>query len=88
MEPGQNFNQWIARIPGRAALDGINMVRSAYVKADDYSLSTVAHQILGRKKLIEESGSEKAKEITRQFYEDKESFALYNLEDTKLVHEI
>jgi len=88
MEPGQNFNQWIARIPGRAALDGINMARSAYVKADDYSLSTVARQVLGRKKLIEESGSEKAKEITRQFYEDKESLALYNLEDTRLVHEI
>ncbi len=88
MEPRQNFNQWIARIPGRAALDGINMVRSAYVKADDYSLSTVAHQILGRKKLIEESGSEKAKEITRQFYKDKGSLALYNLEDARLVHEI
>ena len=88
MEPGQNFNQWIARIPGRAALDGINMARSAYVKADDYSLSTVAHQILGRKKLIEESGSEKAKEVTRQFYKDKESLALYNLEDARMVHEI
>lgn len=50
LEPGKNYNQWIARIPGRAALDGIPMIRGAFVKVDDYSLSTVAHTILGRKK--------------------------------------
>jgi len=88
MEPGQNFNQWIARIPGRAALDGINMARSAYVKADDYSLSTVAHQILGRKKLIEESGSAKAAHITHLFHKEKEELARYNLEDARLVYDI
>lgn len=88
MEPGQNFNQWIARIPGRAALDGINMARSAYVKADDYSLSTVAHQILGRKKLIEESGNAKAAEIKHLFHKDKRELARYNLEDARLVYDI
>ena len=88
LEPRQNFNQWIARIPGRAALDGINMARSAYVKVDDYSLSTVAHEILGRKKLIEKSGQDKVAEITRLFQEDKASLARYNLEDARLVHEI
>jgi len=88
MEPGQSFNQWIARIPGRAALDGINMARSAYVKADDYSLSTVAHQILGRKKLIEESGTAKAAEITHLFHKDKGELARYNLEDARLVCDI
>ena len=35
LKPGQNFNQWITRIPARAALDRINMARSAYVKVDD-----------------------------------------------------
>ena len=39
-DPGTYFNQWIARIPGRASLDGINMVRSAFVKTEDYSLAT------------------------------------------------
>ena len=29
LAPGTLYNQWSARIPGRAALDGINMVRSA-----------------------------------------------------------
>ena len=32
LAPGALFNQWTARIPGRAALDGINMVRSDYVR--------------------------------------------------------
>jgi len=58
LAPGSLFNQWTARIPGRAALDGINMVRSAYIQAEDYSLATVAEKVLGRTKLIEKPGSE------------------------------
>jgi len=88
LAPGTLFNQWTARIPGRAALDGINMVRSAYVKTEDYSLSTVAQKILGRTKLIEKSGREKAAEITHLFHKDKTSLAAYNLEDARLVYEI
>lgn len=88
LAPGKNFNQWIARIPGRAAVDGIPMIRSAFVKVDDYSLSTVAHTILGRNKLIEKTGKEKVAEITRLFHEDKPALARYNLEDARLVHEI
>ena len=88
LEPGKNYNQWIARIPGRAALDGIPMTRGAFVKVDDYSLSTVAHTILGRNKLIEKTGREKVSEITRLFHEDKPALARYNLEDARLVHEI
>ena len=88
LAPGKVYNQWIARIPGRVVLDGINMARSAFVQTEDYSLSTVAQTVLGRKKLIEESGPEKAKEITRLFHEDKESLAQYNMEDTRLVYEI
>lgn len=88
LEPGRISNQWIARIPGRAALDGINMARIAYVKTEDYALSTVAREVLGRKKLIEKSGSERAGEITRLFNQDKEGLAQYNLEDAKLVHDI
>ena len=88
LAPGSLFNQWTARIPGRAALDGINMVRSAYVQTEDYSLSTVAQKVLGRTKLIEKSGREKAAEITHLFHTDKKNLAQYNLEDAKLVYEI
>ena len=88
LAPGTLFNQWTARIPGRAALDGINMVRSAYVKAEDYSLATVAQKVLGRTKLIEKTGREKAAEITHLFHTDKTNLAEYNLEDARLVYEI
>jgi DNA polymerase-2 len=88
LAPGNLFNQWTARIPGRAALDGINMVRSAYVQTEDYSLSTVAQKVLGRTKLIEKSGREKAAEITHLFHKDKTNLAEYNLEDARLVYEI
>ena len=88
LAPGTYFNQWTARIPGRASLDGINMVRSAYVQTEDYSLATVAQKVLGRTKLIEKSGREKVAEITHLFQTDKTNLAEYNLEDAKLVYEI
>ena len=88
LAPGTLFNQWTARIPGRAALDGIHMVRSAYVQTEDYSLATVAKKVLGRTKLIEKSGHEKVAEITHLFHTAKTSLAEYNLEDAKLVYEI
>jgi len=88
LAPGAFFNQWTARIPGRAALDGINMVRSAYIQTEDYSLATVAEKILGRTKLIQKSGREKVAEIAHLFQTDKTSLADYNLEDARLVYEI
>jgi len=88
LAPGSPSNQWVARIPGRAALDGINMVRSAYLQTEDYSLATVAETVLGRTKLIEKSGREKVAEITHLFQTNKTSLAEYNLEDARLVYEI
>jgi len=88
LSPGKTTNQWIARIPGRAALDGITMLRSAYVQTEGYSLGAVAEKVLGSRKLIEKSGIEKVEEITRLFREDKVSLAQYNLQDTRLVYEI
>ena len=88
LAPGKMYNQWIARIPGRAALDGISMLRSAYVQTEGYSLTAVAQKVLGRKKRIESTGLEKVAEITRLFKEDKESLGAYNLQDTRLVYDI
>jgi DNA polymerase-2 len=88
LAPGAYYNQWTARIPGRASLDGIPMVRSAYVQTEDYSLATVAQNVLGETKLIEKSGREKVAEITHLFQTDKIHLAEYNLEDAKLVYKI
>jgi len=88
LAPGTFFNQWTARIPGRAALDGISMARSAYLQTEDFSLATVAEKVLGRTKLIEKSDREKVSEITNFFHTDKTRLAEYNLEDARLVDEI
>ena len=49
LAPGALFNQWTARIPGRAALDGINMARSAYVQTEDYTKNVPPHVRAARK---------------------------------------
>ncbi|MDB5048479.1 MAG: polB [Fibrobacteres bacterium] len=85
---GRFGSNWLARIPGRAVLDGINMLKAAFVPVEGYSLATVSADILGRKKLIELEGEEKMAEIERQFREDKPSLARYNLVDSVLVYDI
>ena len=88
-------------IPGRVVLDGIDTLKSATYSFASFSLESVGNEILGRGKLIhdamsDEKGSSedihdplfKAKEIRRQFREDKLSLAAYNLEDCQLVWDI
>ncbi|MDH3325363.1 MAG: DNA polymerase II [Gammaproteobacteria bacterium] len=80
-------------IPGRVVLDGIDTLKSATYSFDSFSLDSVGNELLNRGKLIK--GDEhkkdplyKAKEIKRQFHEDKVSLAAYNLEDCQLVWDI
>ncbi len=85
---GRFGSNWLARIPGRAVLDGINMLKAAFVPVEGYSLGAVAAEILGRKKLIGLEGAEKMAEIERQFRQDKPALARYNLVDSVLVYDI
>ena len=79
-------------IPGRVVLDGIDTLKSATWQFSSFSLDNVANQLLDRGKLIQQNNNHdplfKAKEIKRQFYEDKNSLAKYNLEDCQLVLDI
>ncbi len=79
-------------IPGRVVLDGIDTLKSATYNFASFSLESVASELLGRGKLIQAEDHHdplyKAKEIRRQFHEDKHSLAKYNLEDCQLVWEI
>ncbi len=88
LPPAKSGGQWLARIPGRAALDGIPMSRSAYIQTQDYSLATVARNVLGSKKRIEKTGLERAREISRLYRENKAELARYNLQDARLVYRI
>ncbi len=76
-----------AIVPGRVVLDGLSLLRSAFVRLEDYRLETAAREILGRGKLIASSEG-KAEEILRLYHEDLPAFLRYNLNDARLVHEI
>jgi len=84
----QNF----IRIPGRVVLDGIDTLKSATYNFASFSLEAVGRELLGRGKLIRHNNNSdplyKAKEIRRQFHQEKESLAAYNLEDCQLVWDI
>jgi DNA polymerase II len=76
-----------AELPGRVVLDGIPLVREA-LRLPDYRLETVARQVLGRGKKIDQEAPDAAAEIARMWREDPEALVSYNLEDARLVPEI
>lgn len=77
----------IARIPGRAVLDGIDLLKAAFYSFESFSLENVAREFLGVGKLIAPK-ADKVGEINRLFREDKPQLADYNLRDCTLVNEI
>ncbi len=86
-------NHHFISIPGRIVLCGIDTLKSATYNFASFSLQSVGQALLARGKLIHDSQSLhdplfKAKEIQRQFNEDKPQLAAYNLEDCQLVRDI
>ncbi len=75
-----------ASVPGRVVLDGIELLRGAFVQLDSYALDAAAREILGKGKTV--AGSNRPAEILRMFKEDRERFVEYNLNDARLVQEI
>jgi DNA polymerase-2 len=75
-----------ASLPGRVVLDGIQLLRSAFIRMDEYSLDFVARQVLGEGKLM--TGHERAEDILQAFLHDRPRFCAYNLTDARLVDEI
>jgi DNA polymerase-2 len=73
-------------VPGRLVLDGIQLLRGAFVKMERYSLDFVAKEVLGEGKIF--TGEHRAEEILQAFNEDRERFVEYNLADARLVTEI
>jgi DNA polymerase-2 len=79
-------------IPGRVVLDGIDTLRAATYNFPSFALDAVARELLGRGKLIQDHEKAdplyKAKQIRRQFHDNKPQLAAYNLEDCQLVWDI
>jgi DNA polymerase-2 len=75
-----------AEVPGRVILDGIQLLRGAFVRLEDYRLDTAAREILGEGKTM--TGPDRPEEIERAFKEDLPAFVRYNLTDARLVSDI
>jgi DNA polymerase-2 len=77
---------WQAAVPGRVVLDGIRLLRGAFVRMDDYGLDAVARSVLGEGKIL--AGHGRAEEILRLYEDDRERFVEYNRTDARLALEI
>jgi DNA polymerase-2 len=74
-------------MPGRVALDGIEVMRSATWQFESFALENVAQQLLGRGKDITKP-YERGEEIQRMYRQDPAALVRYNLEDCRLVWDI
>ncbi|MCV6624754.1 MAG: DNA polymerase II [Cellvibrionaceae bacterium] len=82
---GQGDHNFIT-IPGRVALDGIELLKAAFYNFESFALGNVARELLGKGKLIE--GQHRGEEITAQYLERPLDLARYNVQDCELVWEI
>lgn len=73
-------------IPGRVALDGIELLKAANHRFDSYSLQNISEELLDKSKLL--VGDDRGEDITRLFNTDKLALAEYNLRDCELVWDI
>jgi DNA polymerase-2 len=80
-----------AEIAGRVVLDGIDLLKGAFVKLEDYRLDTAARALLGEGKVELDpaegtgSGRDRAEAIERAFRDDLPRFIEYNRADALLV---
>ena len=80
-------DRFYALVPGRAILDGIELMRTATYQFENFSLEYVARKLLNRGKLVDDV-DQRGEEITMLFNNDKPALARYNLEDCRLVWDI
>ncbi len=84
-EEGESGRSYLV-IPGRVALDGIDLLKAANPRFETYALQHIAEELLGQGKLL--TGSDRGGDITHLFNSDKLALARYNLRDCELVWDI
>jgi DNA polymerase-2 len=82
------FGSGQATIPGRLVLDGIDLLRGAFVRMDDYSLDAVAREVLGEGKAVHGDVRDRGGEIVHNYRHDLTAFALYARTDARLAFQI
>ena len=89
LRPAQGyFGSGQASIPGRLVLDGMDLVRGAFMRLDDYSLDGVANEVLGEGKTELGGESNRAKAILARYQDDLPAFAEYARTDARLALQI
>ena len=69
-------------------LDGIDLLRGAFVRMDDYSLDAVAREVLGEGKAVAGDVRDRVDEIQHNYAHDLAAFALYARTDARLAYQI
>ena len=87
-KPEGYFGSGQAVIPGRLVLDGIDLLRGAFVRMDDYSLDAVARRVLGEGKAVSGDVRDRIGEIVHNYKHDLPAFALYARTDARLAYAI
>ena len=87
-KPEGYFGSGQASVPGRLVLDGIDLLRGAFVRMDDYSLDSVARDVLGEGKAVQGVVQDRLAEILHNYREDLPAFALYARTDARLAYQI
>ena len=87
-KPEGYFGSGQASVPGRLVLDGIDLLRGAFVRLDDYSLDAVAREVLGEGKAVAGDVRDRIAEILHNYRHDLAAFALYARTDARLAYEI
>jgi DNA polymerase-2 len=82
------FGSGQANVPGRLVLDGIDLLRGAFIRMDDYSLDAVAREVLGEGKAVAGDVRDRIAEINHNYRHDLAAFALYARTDARLAFEI
>ena len=82
------FGSGQANAPGRLALDGIDLLRGAFIRMDDYSLDAVAREVLGEGKAVSGDVRDRIGEIMHNYRHDLPAFALYARTDARLAFQI
>jgi DNA polymerase-2 len=86
--PEGYFGSGQAFIPGRLVLDGIDLLRGAFVRMDDYSLDAVAREVLGEGKALKGDARHRIDEILDDYRHDLPAFAIYARTDARLAYQI
>jgi len=71
---------------GRQVLDGLSLLRGAFIRLEDYRLETAAQTFLGKGKLL--TGDNRHTEIEALYRNDPQRLVDYNLQDARLVLEL